>query len=301
MSISRQNLSIVIVTIKSEGVINQCIESINQDLPIVIVENSNNSEFTNYLEKKYKNIQCVLTKENLGMGSGNNVGIKKAKTDYVFIINPDVVLENDTIDELILASEKISDFSILSPISSNIDYPNYDLDEKQKKMRKENLPFAVNTVDGYAMLFNKKKIDLIMSNDPSSLKDNYFDESFFMYLENNDLCKRLIKKGESIFIVPKAKINHFGAKAVDQKYNKEIELSRNWHWIWSKFYFKKKHFGFLKAFLEGFPNFTLSILKYTFYLTINNKVKKNIYFNRASGFFNALIGKPSWYRPNLDN
>ena len=301
MSISRQNLSIVIVTIKSEGVINQCIESINQDLPIIIVENSNNSEFTNYLEKKYKNIQCVLTKENLGMGSGNNVGIKKAKTDYVFIINPDVILENDTIDELILASEKISDFSILSPISSNIDYPNYDLDDKQKKMRKENLPFAVNTVDGYAMLFNKKKIDLIMSNDPSSLKNNYFDESFFMYLENNDLCKRLIKKGESIFIVPKAKINHFGAKAVDQKYNKEIELSRNWHWIWSKFYFKKKHFGFLKAFLEGVPNFILSILKYTFYLTINNKVKKNIYFNRASGFFNALIGKPSWYRPNLDN
>ena len=95
MSISRQNLSIVIVTIKSEGVIDQCIESINQDLPIIIVENSNNSKFTNYLEKKYKNIRCVLSKENLGMGSGNNLGIKEAKTDYVFIINPDVVLENN--------------------------------------------------------------------------------------------------------------------------------------------------------------------------------------------------------------
>jgi len=301
MSISRQNLSIVIVTIKSEGVIDQCIKSINQDLPIIIVENSNNSKFTNYLEKKYKNIRCVLSKENLGMGSGNNLGIKKAKTDYVFIINPDVVLENNTIDELILASENISDFSILSPISSNIDYPNYNLDEKQKKIKKENLPFSVNAVDGYAMLFNKKKVDLIMSSESSNHKNNYFDESFFMYLENNDLCKRLIEKGESIFVAPKAKINHLGAKAVDQKYNQEIELSRNWHWIWSKFYFKKKHFGFIKAFLDGFPNFILSILKYIFYLTINNKVKKHIYFNRASGFFNALIGKSSWYRPNLDD
>ena len=301
MSISRQNLSIVIVTIKSEGVIDQCIESINQDLPIVIVENSNNSVFTNYLENKYKNIKCILSKKNLGMGSGNNLGIKEVKTDYVFIINPDVILEYNTIDELILASKQIPDFSILSPISSNINYPNYDYNDEQKKLEKENLPFRVNTVDGYAMLFNKKKIDLIISNESSNHKNNYFDESFFMYLENNDLCKRLIEKGESIFIAPKAKISHLGARAVDQKYNKQIELSRNWHWIWSKFYFKKKHFGFLKAFLEGFPNFILSILKYIFYLVINNKVKKNIYFNRASGFFNALIGKPSWYRPNLDD
>ena len=108
MSISRQNLSIVIVTIKSEGVIDQCIESINQDLPIVIVENSNNSVFTNYLENKYKNIKCILSKKNLGMGSGNNLGIKEVKTDYVFIINPDVILEYNTIDELILASKQIS-------------------------------------------------------------------------------------------------------------------------------------------------------------------------------------------------
>ena len=104
MSISRQNLSIVIVTIRSEGIIDQCIESINQDLPIIVVENSNNTNFINYLEKKYKNIKCVLSNENLGMGSGNNLGIKEVKTDYVLIINPDVILEKDTIDELIIAS-----------------------------------------------------------------------------------------------------------------------------------------------------------------------------------------------------
>ena len=157
MSISRQNLSIVIVTIKSEGVIDQCIESINEDLPIIIVENSNNSKFTKYLEKKYKNIRCILSKENLGMGSGNNIGIKEVKTDFVFIINPDVCLEYDTIDELILGSEKLSDFSIIAPISSNVNYPNYSLDENQKKLKKENFPFKVNSVDGFAMLFNKKK------------------------------------------------------------------------------------------------------------------------------------------------
>ena len=301
MSISRQNLSIVIVTIKSEGVIDQCIESIDKELPIIIVENSNNSKFKNYLERKYKNVRCVLSQKNLGMGSGNNIGINEAKTDFVFIINPDVTLEKSTIGELILASQNISDFSILSPISSNINYPNYELDNNQKKLRKKNFPFRVNCVDGYAMLFNKKRINEIMFKAESNYKNIYFDEKFFMYLENNDLCKRIIKKGENIFVVPKAKIDHFGGKAVDPKHNIEVELSRNWHWIWSKFYFKKKHFGFMKAFLEGFPNFIQSILKCILYFIINNKEKKNIYFNRASGFYNSLIGKQSWYRPKLDD
>tara|TARA_Y100000741_G_C17954294_1_gene437082 strand:- start:107 stop:583 length:477 start_codon:yes stop_codon:yes gene_type:complete len=157
MSISRQNLSIVIVTLRSESVIDQCIDSINEDLPIIIIENSNNSTFTKYLENKYKNVKCLLSRQNIGMGSGNNLGIKESKTDYVLVINPDVILAPNTIKELILASENISDFAILSPMSSNNNYPNYELDERQKKNENKDLPFNVKVVDGYAMLFNKKK------------------------------------------------------------------------------------------------------------------------------------------------
>ena len=141
------------------------------------------------------------------------------------------------------------------------------------------------------MMLNKKKF-----------KDNlYFDENFFLYLENDDFCLRTRKAGGSILIMPNSKINHKGAKAVDSKYEKEIELSRNWHWMWSKFYFNKKHYGFLKAFIEGFPRFFLSIFKYLFFLLTNNKTKKKIYLNRALGFYNAAIGKSSWYRPNLED
>ncbi len=94
MSISRQNLSIVIVTLKSENVIYQCIKSINRDIPIIVIENSSNSKFKEDIEKKYTNVKCVLSFKNLGMGSGNNLGIKLSSTDYVLILNPDVILEN---------------------------------------------------------------------------------------------------------------------------------------------------------------------------------------------------------------
>ena len=78
----------------------------------------------------------------------------------------------------------------------------------------------------------------------------FFDEKFFMYLENVDLCLRAKKKMENYLLLKNSKIHHLGAQAVDDKYNEEIELSRNWHWMWSKFYFNKKHRGiFISTFL----------------------------------------------------
>ena len=293
MSINRQNLSIVIVTFKSEAVIHECIKSIDSEIKIIVVENSNDSHFKEKLEKIYKNVTCILSTQNIGMGGGNNIGIKLVKTDYVLILNPDVVLEKNTIDELINASQKISNFAILAPILSSLNYPNYKLDNDKEIINITNSLFKVKSVDGFAMLFNKKKLDII-------IKKNYFDESFFMYLENDDLCKRIRDINEDIFIVTTSKIKHLGGKAVDSKYKNEIELSRNWHWIWSKFYFNKKHFGYSNAFIKGFPKFFSSLIKYCFYLLIQNKIKQTIYLNRASGFFNAAMNKPSWYRPNIN-
>ena len=289
MSISGQNLSVVIVTLKSEKIIHQCINSINQNLPIIVVEHSDNKNFKEELEQKYKNLKCILSKSNLGMGTGNNIGIKDASTEYVLILNPDVILEKNTIEELFLASKNLNEYTILAPLEKN--FANYGM--TNNKILNKNLgdaPFKVDFVDGFAMVIKK-----------DFFKEKYFDENFFMYLENNDLCKRVVSQGGSIYVVPRSRINHLAARTVDQKFEYEIELSRNWHWIWSKFYFSKKHFGFFKAFYEGFPKYCTSLLKFLFYLLINNKKKRKIYFNRASGFYNAYLGKSSWYRPNLND
>ena len=289
MSISRQNLSIVIVTLRSEKVIDRCIKSINQNLPIIVVENSYNLEFKNYLETNYKNVKCILSKENLGTGAGYNIGIKFSKTDYVYVINPDITLEANTLDEIFLASEKLEDFSILSPIFPDINFPNYAINKSINNYDEKNLPFKVDYVDGFSILLNKKKF-----------KNNiYFDEDFFMYLENNDLCRRVINDGGSIFILPKAKINHLGAGAVDPKFSREIELSRNWHWMWSTFNYNKKYKGFFISFLIVLPKLFSSIIKVLIYSLIFNQNKKKIYYQRLSGLFNAIVGKSSWYRPKV--
>ena len=70
-----------------------------------------------------------------------------------------------------------------------------------------------------------------------------------------------IKNKDLIYVVPKSKINHLAAKAVDKNIENEVEFSRNWHWIWSKFYFNKKHYGEQKKlFMKAFPRYCSSLL-----------------------------------------
>ena len=91
MSISRQNLTIIIVTFKSNHVLHECIESIGGLIKIIVIDNSNDKEFKKDIETKYNNVRCILSEKNVGMGAGNNFGIKHIDTNYAFILNPDVI------------------------------------------------------------------------------------------------------------------------------------------------------------------------------------------------------------------
>ena len=289
MSITRQNLSVVIVSFKSEHVIEDCINSIDSEIEIVIIDNSNNDQFKKKIETKYKNVKCILSNENLGMGAGNNLGIKNVNKDFVLILNPDVALEKNSMSEIFIASKYIDDFAIIAPISIKNEFPNYIL-KKGSSFDLDN-PFEVKSVDGYAMLLNLKKL--------KQLNFDFFDENFFLYLENEDLCKRLIENNQNIYIVPKSKIHHLGGKAVDPKYKNEIEYLRNWHWMWSKFYFNKKHYGYLIALLKVSKNLISAKIKFFYYLITFNTFKRKIYQMRLSGLISSMIGKNSNYRPNL--
>ena len=114
------------------------------------------------------------------------------------------------------------------------------------------------------------------------------------------MCKRVIQQGGKIFLNSKIIIDHEGASSVKSIKNFELEKSRNWHWMWSTFYYHKKHKGFLIAFLIILPKLLSSFLKIIFYKLISNKEKKDIYFCRLSGILNSMMNKKSWYRPSLD-
>ena len=182
MTLSLNNLTFIIVTFKSEHIIHECIKSLPKNSKIIVVDNSNNQEFKRNLEEKYPTI-IVIVQENSGMGAANNKGIVLCETDYAFVMNPDVKLHNNTLQEMINFSSNNNDYCILAPISDDAKYPNYKTMFKNTINNKLDY-LNVDSVDGFAMLLNKSKF-----------KDNlYFDENFFLYLENDDLCLRKKKK-----------------------------------------------------------------------------------------------------------
>ena len=184
-----KNITFVIVSFKSSHIIEKCIRSINSSIKIIVVENSDNIEVKNYLENKFLNVEVIIAKENLGYGRGNNLGISKINTQYAFILNPDAALEENSLKELYKAKLILrDDFAILAPNLLN----NYGYFLNENNNLQDDI-LEVDYVKGFAMLINLKKINF----------DKIFDENFFLFLEEIDLCKRIKNEGKKIFIIQK--------------------------------------------------------------------------------------------------
>ena len=280
---SIKDITIVIASFKSEKKIKDCLNSIDKQAKVLVIENSNNLSFKENLEKEFSNVECVLAGANIGYGSANNIGLKKVKTKYALILNPDATLHSSALENFIKATEKIYDFAIMAP---------YIQEEKDKFDKKNDLknisPVEVGNVKGFAMFLNISEFREV----------GFFDENFFFYFEEIDLCKRLINHGKKIYLIPEIKIDHGGGLSHDQSINAEMELSRNWHWMWSTFNYHKKYKGFFVSFFIILPKMSSAIIKVLIYTLIFNK-KKKIYYQRLSGLINAIMGKTSWYRPKV--
>ena len=127
-------------------------------------------------------------------------------------------------------------------------------------------------------------------------KIGFYDEKIFLYFEENDLFFNCIKNKKKILLCNNIYIHHLGNASTDSKHKIEIELNRNWHYMWSKFYFNRKHKGWIYAYIATFPILIRSLIKSLFYFFLD-KDKFRFYYARFSGLFNAYINKKSWYRP----
>ena len=280
---SINDITIVITSFRSKTKIKKCLNSIDKNCYVINVENSNDTEFKKNIEKEFTNVKCILTGKNLGYGRANNIGIRETKTKYALIINPDTELYPETLEALLLSAQEYPDFAIIAP---NIIYA-----EKKTKVNYSGKPkiHEATNVKGFAMFLNL-----------SEFKDiGFFDESFFIYLEEIDLCRRLINKNKKIYWDSNIPIFHQGGQSHDNNVNYQMELSRNWHWMWSTFYYNKKYKGFLISFLRILPKMLSATIKIFIYFLIFNKEKREIYYQRLSGLFNAIVGKDSWYRPKV--
>ena len=279
---SNKRITIVINTFNSEDKIHKCIGSIPNEYKIIVIENSKNENFKKELEQKYSNVQCFLAGENLGYAKGNNLGLSKVKSEYALILNPDAFLEKNTLNNFFRAAEKVQNFSILGPAKQN------EFLKEDQNADKDDI-FEVDYLKGFAIFLNLHQFKDI----------GFFDENFFIYFEEIDLCKRLIDNNKKIYLDTNIKITHAGGTSHEESINYEMEKSRNWHWMWSTFYFHKKHYGYFIALIKILPKFLSAIIKLIYFTLTSNKEKQDIYRSRFNGILNSILLRKSWYRPKI--
>ena len=274
-----KDLTIVIVTFKSEEKIFKCLNSISNKIPVLVVENSNNENFKKMVQDNHVNVNCVLTGENKGYSIANNIGLNLVKTKYALVLNPDTILDTKAIENFFDSVNINRDFWLMGPANNQVEKLDF----------KENYLQEVDNLKGFAIFFNMSKFN-----------KKYFDENYFLFFEEIDLCKRVKNNKGKIYLNKNIVIKHEGGSSVSNNNAIELEKNRNWHWMWSTFYYHKKYKGFILAFIIIIPKLFSAIFKALFFSLIFNSKKRDIYFYRLSGIFNSIIGKKSWYRPALD-
>ena len=289
------NLSVVIVSFKSFHLIEKHIQSIEKQNQIIIVENSLDLKLKEKLEKLYTNVEVIIPEKNLGYGRSINLGIKKSKNNFVFCMVADLKISKECFSQISNIIDEFKDFSIISPTYFDEKvHKNYGIFNKISAIRKKQvLDYTlkeVDEIDGAVLIINKEKFST----------SNIMDEKIFLYFESTDLCLRLRKNNQTLYVIENLKFEHFGLQSSHKKYKKQILICRSWHYCWSKFYFYYKHHNYLYAIKKTLPNLFRSLK-----LCIYFKIKKDDYHfdlhkSELSGLINAYLLKSSFYRPNIN-
>ena len=164
---SIKDITAVIASFQSENKIRKCLNSIDKDCSVINVENSNNLELKKSIEREFTNVECILTGENFGYGKANNIGLKKVKTKYALILNPDAILHASALENFFKEIKQIQEFAIIGPQIQE------KKDENKKIDNYSSSPILVKNVKGFAMFLNMPEFQDV----------GFFDEIFFFILK----------------------------------------------------------------------------------------------------------------------
>jgi GT2 family glycosyltransferase len=299
-----KNVTVVLCAYYSSKKLKVLIPKINKKFNILIIDNSKQYKDKNFYENQYKNVKYHIPKKDSGLSASYNLALKTVKTPYIFITQPDVKFSNQTIKYLFEAALKYSKAAILSSTVFNKKKKIVE-SFKSLKIIKRNL---VNSKNNNKFIYTNKKnviwgdfcpeavnCTTMLVNKKFIKKIHGWDNNFFMYCEDIDLCLRARLAGFEVIKVFKSNVNHLGFNSHDQNNDKSFEDKRNWHWSWSQIYFNKKHNNKFNFFLLIIKLIILSFVKLFLYLITFNK-KYRIYFFRMYGALTSFLGFSSFFR-----
>jgi len=250
----KKDLSIIIVNFNTKDLLRNCLNSISKntkgiDYEIIVVDNASNDGSVEMLKKEFPEVKLICNRENLGFARANNQGIKIAEGRNILFLNPDTWVLNNAISKMVNFIERHKDIGVVgSKLYKNEKreyHPSIRKFTKPIYIFLSFLPLAKLFLSIYNKYFlNKNRIKIVDWLSGAALlvkrelldKIGFFDENFFMYSEEEDLCYRAYKSGYKICYFPEAEIIHFKGKSTESR---RIESCR---YFWeSKLYFFQKY------------------------------------------------------------
>lgn len=212
-------ITTIIVTYNSlkNGWISTCLDSLKKSsrlTDIIIVDNNSTDNTCSFILERYPEIFLISSEENLGFGKGNNLGISEALkrgADFVFLLNQDTIVSENTIELLLQSALKNKDFAILSPIHFN--YSGTDLEYYFNYfMRIKNTPYFLrdHILNTKREIYETKFVNAAAWFISAGIFEEIggFDPIFHHYGEDDNYCQRVLFHKYKIGIVPNCFINH---------------------------------------------------------------------------------------------
>ncbi|RZM79292.1 glycosyltransferase family 2 protein [Leptolyngbya iicbica] len=251
---SNPNVSIIIVNYNGGDVVIDCLTSIFQNLDtasieVIVVDNDSRDRSPDFIEQQFPTVKLLRQAKNLGFGAANNIGAHHAQGTHLFLLNSDTLIQQNILPTLVNKLESSPRLGIVGPRLLNPDgsfqlstayaiglWGEWRTLQAVRKYRQPALRAAlaqqyqadrdVDILVGAAMLMRRSHFFEIGG----------FDENFFMYFEESDLCQRFRNAGYHLLYTPDVALIHIGGFSVAQVAGKMAAEYRR-----SQRYYYKKH------------------------------------------------------------
>jgi GT2 family glycosyltransferase len=278
---------IVVLYEEKTSLVFQCLENI-KNFKIIIVDNAGNISLKKKVEEKFKIYKYILNKKNYGYAKAANQAIRQCDTEYILMFQADALISDKDIFTLLESHKKYENCFMTSPTyydeESKLSYSSGCLPEKNNTKDILNLEgdVCVEVVLGSIVLFKKKDI----------FELGLFDENFFLYFLDFELCRRIINRKKSIIQIFDAKVQHVHGQLKVKNLLKKIFV-RNYNFTFDElYYFFKinKHSEKLKNLKKKIPKYIFKSFINLFVLRLAQSV---YYFSKVAAFykFNKLLNK----------
>jgi len=242
-------LSVVLVNYNDRGHLSRCLASLKDQIEgisheIIVVDNDSSDGSQEFVRESYPDVRLICNSENVGFARANNSGLQECRGEFILLLNTDTIVMPDAIDILMTTIKSNPRLGAVGPALLLKE----DKFQVSFGRRVSFLPELLQR----GLLNHFFRIWLRISRKPRTvgwlsaaclllrhrvLQDvGFFDENFFLYFEDIDLCVRIRKLGAALLFQPRARVFHIGGATTA-----DLKLLSRFHYRKSQLYFYRKH------------------------------------------------------------